>query len=184
METFIFFLFGIAAVVAALAVVTLRNPVHSALALVGAFFSLAALYVTLGAPFIAAMQVIIYAGAVMVLFLFVVMLLRLNEPQRWDALSPLRVGLGFAAAGAVLVVALAVVRQTLITPEPMNPELSKVAAVGEALFRRFLLPFEIVSVLLLGAIIGAVALVKRSEGEPSGSPHLGASAEPSGEERP
>ena len=161
MSFILFIVFALAAVASALVVVTQKNPVNSILALIVTFFCLAVLYVTLGAQFIAALQVIVYAGAIMVLFLFVVMLLNLKEPARWDARGPLLTGLGFAAAGGLLLIAVAALREPLGLSAPLDPQLGSVGSVGEALFRKFLLPFEVVSVLLLAAIIGAVALVKR-----------------------
>jgi len=152
MESILFIIVALTVLISALLVITRRSPITSVLFLVLTFLSIAVLYVMLGAQFIAALQVIIYAGAIMVLFLFVVMLLNLRTPQPWEVSGPLRTGLGFIVAGGVL----------------LDPEMGTVAAVGDALFRRFLLPFEIASVLLLVAIIGVVALVKRRHSPPSG----------------
>ena len=165
METLLFAVFALVAVASALVVITQKNPVNSVLALVVTFFCLAVLYVMLGAQFIAALQVIVYAGAIMVLFLFVVMLLNLKEKPAWDARGPLLTGLGFAAAGGVLLIAVTALRKPLGLSASIDPQMGTVASVGDALFRRFLLPFEVVSVLLLAAIIGAVALVKRGDGK-------------------
>lgn len=172
MEAVLFFIISLVALGSAILVITRRNPVTSILFLVLAFFCIAMLYAMLGAQFIAAMQVIVYAGAIMVLFIFVVMMLNLNQPQKWDSQSPLRLWLGFGAAAGVLLVTVTVLRESLRFSADLNPEMGTVSAVGEALFGRFLYPFEITSVLLLVAIIGVVALIKRSP-LPEGSKRKG-----------
>jgi len=162
MELILFLFIALAAVASALLVILGKNPVYSTLYLVTAFFCIAVLYVMLGAPFIGALQVIVYAGAIMVLFLFVVMLLNLREPQKWDVTGQMRKLLGFAVAGGVLLVALAAVRLAGAGRDKLDPALGSVENVGQALFNKFLLPFEIVSILLLIAIVGVVALLKRN----------------------
>ena len=157
----LFIVLALIAVASALVVITQRHPVNSVLALIVTFFCLAMLYVMLGAQFIAALQVIVYAGAIMVLFLFILMLLNLSQPQKWDVRGPLRTALGFAVAGGVLLIAVTMLRKPLGLSAALDPAMGSVGSVGDALFRRFLLPFEVVSVLLLIAIIGVVALVKR-----------------------
>jgi len=164
MELILFIVVALAAVGSALMVVLGKNPVYSVLFLVGAFFSIAVLYVMLGAPFLGALQVIVYAGAIMVLFLFVVMLLNLREPQAWDVTGLVRRWIGFAVAAGVFLVALAAVRAVTTANQVIDPNLGSVENVGEALFSRFLLPFEVASVLLLIAIVGAVSLLKREGG--------------------
>lgn len=161
MELTLFILVALAAVASALLVVVGKNPVYSVLFLVSAFFCLAILYVMLGAPFVAALQVIVYAGAIMVLFLFVVMLLNLREPQGWDITGQIRRWVGFAVAAGVLLVALTAVRGVFDPNAPLIPEMGNAESIGMALFTRFLLPFEIASILLLIAIIGVVTLLKR-----------------------
>ena len=161
MELILFIIVALAAVASALLVITGKNPVYSTLYLVSAFFCLAMLYVMLGAPFVGALQVIVYAGAIMVLFLFVVMLLNLREPQSWDVTSQMRRWLGFAFAAGIFLVALASVRAVVGSSSPVNQQIGSVANIGMTLFSRFLLPFEVVSVLLLIAIVGVVALLKR-----------------------
>ncbi|MBM3328616.1 MAG: NADH-quinone oxidoreductase subunit J [Calditrichaeota bacterium] len=165
MELILFILFGLAALASSLVVILARSPVTSVLMLVASFFSLAMLYVLLGAPFVAALQVIVYAGAIMVLFLFVVMLLNLKEKQIWEATGLLRKWLGFAAAAGVLLVAIAAVRSALTTPVPDLVPGSPVV-VGKALYTNFLVPFEVASVLLLIAIIGVVAMLKKNGTSP------------------
>jgi NADH-quinone oxidoreductase subunit J len=146
-----------------------RSPVASLLFLVLSFFSLAALYVLLGAHFIAAIQVIVYAGAIMVLFLFVIMLLNLGHDYRSDLRHAGWVIVGFLTAGLigyVLSTALADPAAVAAGPGPEAiessiRELNAVGAIAQPLFRDFLVPFELTSLLLLVAIIGAVLLAKR-----------------------
>ena len=168
-----FYLFGIVAVASALAFVTRQSPVAAALWLVSTMFSLAAMYVMLDAPFIGAIQVLVYAGAIMVVFLFVIMLLNLGRPTE---LADAR-GLGWRlAAGAV---GLAILAQIFAMTRPAVAERYRIAEgqlarqvaergviapIAEPLFNEYLLAFEVTSVLLLVAIVGAVVL-----GKPRGS---------------
>jgi NADH-quinone oxidoreductase subunit J len=146
-----------------------RTPVASLLFLVLTFFSLAAIYVLLGAFFIAALQVIVYAGAIMVLFLFTIMLLNLGHDYRSDLRGAGWVLVGFTAAG---VAGWAIARAFGASPaiadlggadriDASVRELNAVGAIAVPLFRDFLVPFELTSILLLVAIIGAVLLAKR-----------------------
>jgi NADH-quinone oxidoreductase subunit J len=169
MTDFVFFLFAAMAVLSSLFMVTQKNPVASVLYLVVTFFSLSGLFVILDAHFIAAVQVIVNAGAIMVLFLFVIMLLNLGS----SALSDIRRGLARMLAGSVAVALLAVVgRLFLLASEGQDSggrsaldELLEsrgaVAAVAEPLFTRYLVAFEVTSVLLVVAIVGAVVLARR-----------------------
>ncbi len=151
--------------VAGIGVVTLRQPVHAALSLVGAILALAAIYVTLEAHFLAAIQVIVYAGAVMVLFLFVIMLLNVGG-TRTPSLTWLRPAAWVTGALslAAVVAVVFVVQRPLPEFEVINAALrgGNADAVGEALFSDHLLSFHLVGVLLLVGIIGAVALVQQS----------------------
>jgi NADH-quinone oxidoreductase subunit J len=170
--TFHFYLFGIIAVVSALLFVTRKSPVAAALWLVNVMFSLAALYVMLDAQFIGAIQVLVYAGAIMVVFLFVIMLLNLGHPSE---LSDARGMPWKMAAGLVGVAMLAMVfaMTRAKAPEalklPPNFTSEQIAATGAItplagpLFHEYLLAFEVTSVLLLSAIIGAVALARRRD---------------------
>jgi NADH-quinone oxidoreductase subunit J len=155
------------AVVSALAMVLNRNPVHSALFLVLNFFVLAVMYLMLGAEFLAAVQVIVYAGAIMVLFLFVIMLLSVKGEE--DLTDRLRGMKPFAVIFAlVLLIETAVVLRSEFvtgvkgeyTSEVMN-HTSSVELIGAKLFTDYLLPFEVTSVLLLVAIVGAIYMAKR-----------------------
>ena len=160
--TFHFYLFGVIAVASALAFVTRKSPIAAALWLVNVMFCLAALYVMLDAHFVGAIQILVYAGAIMVVFLFVVMLLNLghadgagdfrSRPTRFAALV-----VGLLMAGETVAMLRSPFPDIAIPDVPENA----VAPVAQALFTDYLLAFEITSVLLLVAIIGAVALAKR-----------------------
>jgi NADH-quinone oxidoreductase subunit J len=168
--TFHFYLFGLIAVASALLFVTRQSPVSAALWLVSTMFSLAAMYVMLDAQFIGAIQVLVYAGAIMVVFLFVIMLLNLGHPaELTDArgrgwkLAALGVGLAILAQ----VFALTRVELPAVLTLPPGFAAQQVAERGAIepfagpLFTQYLLAFEITSVLLLAAIVGAVVLAKR-----------------------
>jgi NADH-quinone oxidoreductase subunit J len=168
-ERLLWWVFASLAILSALMTVTRRNPMASLLFLVLTFFSLAALYVLLGAHFIAAIQVIVYAGAIMVLFLFVIMLLNLGHDFHADIRSGLWIVLGGVCAGLI---GFALTRNVLARGVATRPEVARLAdnavvehgavgAIAFPLFQDFLVPFELTSVLLLVAVIGAVILAKR-----------------------
>lgn len=161
MELIFFLLLAVIMVGAALIVITGKKPVNSVLFLILAFFCQAVLYVMLGAPFLAALQVIVYAGAIMVLFVFVLMLLNLKEGSIWEVIPPLRMWLGFGIAAAVFLVAVGALRIVMPLTSAIEPGMGSAARVGEELFTRHLLPFELASVLLLAAIVGVVAMLKQ-----------------------
>jgi len=161
-EALLFFLFAGLAVVGALNMVVQRHPIHSALSLILVMVSLAVLYLLLGAEFIAAIQVIVYAGAIMVLFVFVIMLLNAGEEERtnWSRLA--------RYVGPPVAVALLLEMGWLLyrawpgeTFVEANRFVGRTAAIGHLLFKDFVLPFELTSVLILVAILGAVVLAKR-----------------------
>ena len=161
----VFWGFAALAVVSALACITRRSPVASALWLVVTLFSLAALFVVLDAQFIAVLQVLVYAGAIMVLFLFVIMLLNLGRAGPTDLKGPLGLGIGVLLAG-LLLVQLLTLRRAAGGPAGGGPALvapgqGMIASVARPLFTAYLVPFEITSILLLAAIVGAVVLAKR-----------------------
>jgi NADH-quinone oxidoreductase subunit J len=178
---FVFYFFGLVAVVSAAVFVTRRSPVAAALWLVNVLFCLAALFVLLDAQFIGAIQVLVYAGAIMVVFLFVIMLLNLGQPGQ---LADARGTLPKLAAGAVAIGVLAAVLIRLPHPAPVEsfrlPADSlaatarvegAVAPVAGPMFTEYLLAFEVTSVLLLAAVVGAVVLGRRrSDTEPPWSP--------------
>jgi len=161
-EYAVFFFFAAVAVIFALVVVLHRNPVVGALSLVVSFFALAVMYVLLDAPFLAALQVIVYAGAIMVLFLFVIMLLNLQHMSE-PATRPIQQFLGYttsAAFGIGLVYYL--LKYAVFTALPSGPFHTEASAIGVALFESYVFPFEMVSILLLAAIVGALLLSARS----------------------
>jgi len=160
MEPVLFILFGAIAVCGAVMVVTRKHPMASALYLILTLFAVAALFVLRQAHFLAAVQVIVYAGAVVVLFVFVIMLINVPENRLpVERATTMRV-LGVLAAGFFILESAVLARRFSM---PIGPavEVGTVEAVGRALFTDYLLAFEITSVLLLAAVIGAIALAKR-----------------------
>ena len=169
MQVLSFWLFSGLAIVSALMCITRRSPVVSAMWLVLTMFSLAALFVILGAQFIGAIQVLVYAGAIMVLFLFVIMLLNLGRDEPTDLPGRLG-GLIMLGVGTVLAVELWAVTKIVPAGEIRLPagalesvveQEGAVGAISGPLFRDYIVPFEITSVLLLAAVVGAVVLAKR-----------------------
>lgn len=164
MLVLLFILFAGMAIGCALAVVAQRNPLYSAISLIGVFISLACLYVMLAAPFIAAVQVIVYAGAIMVLVVFVIMLLNVEEEThqrpRLTWLVPTAIGLAAILIAEVAFI-LVSVQESRITPASSGANVGLTHSIGSALFTRYLLPFEITSILLLMAIVGAMTLARR-----------------------
>jgi len=161
--TALFFLFAGLAIACAISMVYHKNPLYSAISLVGVFISLSVLYVTLAAPFIAAVQILIYAGAIMVLVVFVIMLLNLDEDKPLNRLRYLYAvggGLGLLLLVQTFFIFYAVMRapkQAVNTDETVGKTLS----IGSAMYTEYLLPVEIVGILLLMAIIGSVILVRK-----------------------
>ncbi len=161
--TLLFYYFATVTVLAALLTVLLRNPVHCGIALLTVLLHVAGFFILLHAEFIAVVQIIIYAGAILVLYLFVVMLLNLKTEERH---LHRRYALFAIAGGVIAAELLAMLLNTPYSGRPGTLPASKVLAVGHSqalgivLFRDYLLQFEIVGVFLLGAIIGAVVLAK------------------------
>jgi NADH-quinone oxidoreductase subunit J len=164
MESIAFYVFAALSVISAILVVSSKNPVSSALALVLTLFSTAVLFILLLAQFIAVIQVLVYAGAIMVLFLFTVMFLNLREEAlRFDARNiPIKMGIlllvlivsgYFATVGFKEAFAGA--------PLSHSESFGTVQGVGEVLFRDYLLPFELTSILIVVAILGVVTIAKR-----------------------
>ncbi|PWT81365.1 MAG: NADH-quinone oxidoreductase subunit J [Acidobacteria bacterium] len=165
MLALLFIIFAGLAIGCAVGVVAQRNPLYSAISLIGVFVALACLYVMLAAPFIAAVQVIVYAGAIMVLVVFVIMLLNVEEEERR------RPRLRFLVPVAVVMAAILVAETSFImysvrfspfTPTDNISSTGITSQIGTGLFTRYLLPFEITSILLLMAIVGAMTLARRS----------------------
>jgi NADH-quinone oxidoreductase subunit J len=171
MLALLFILFAGIAIGSAIAVVAQRNPLYSAISLIGVFISLACLYVMLAAPFLAAVQVIVYAGAIMVLVVFVIMLLNVEQEERRTRLSflvPAAVGLAALLIAEVTFI-LYWVQVSPITPAGNVSDTGLTASIGTGLFTTYLLPFEITSILLLMAIVGAMTLARRTAELPPGA---------------
>jgi NADH-quinone oxidoreductase subunit J len=169
MGYYAFYIFAFLAVISSLLVVGQKNPMHSVMLLIASFGALAGLYVLLDAPFTAVTQIIVYAGAIMVLFLFVVMLLNVprEEPVPITAsaiLGPtgMRIGVVLSLLLAAEVVwALTRVGAGWFTEGPGTASVSSVALIGNGIFTRYAFAFEATSVLILVAMIGAVVLARR-----------------------
>jgi NADH-quinone oxidoreductase subunit J len=163
----VFYAFSVVLLAAAVAVITVRNPVFAALSLVLAFFSSAAIWMLLEVEFLAIILVLVYVGAVLVLFLFVVMMLDINlEPLREGFIRYLPAGVAVALLMAAELMLVLWSRgrfdeQAFPIPEPNPDGFSNTRALGELLFTDYLLPFEVAGVVLLVAIIAAVALTLR-----------------------
>ncbi|MGH7255383.1 MAG: NADH-quinone oxidoreductase subunit J [Nitrospirales bacterium] len=161
---FFFYLAGIIALTAVL-VVALRNPVYSALSLLIMFFHVAGLYVTLHAEFLAAVQIVVYAGAILVLYLFVVMLLNVKREDRFHSQIPLGVLLGIVIFSEALLLAYYKSYEDVggraAGGTPPAESLGNTESIGEVLYTTYLFPFEVASLILLVAMIGAVILAKR-----------------------
>ncbi|MEX0599227.1 MAG: NADH-quinone oxidoreductase subunit J, partial [Rhodothermales bacterium] len=162
----ILFLFvAVVAIAAGIGLIVSRSPVSSALWLVLNLFCIAVLYVTMNAQFIGVIQILVYAGAIMVLFLFVIMLLNLSALPDLQ-LVDWKIGVAFLLGMAVLAQLVYVVAASLdVLPVPSSPEMAaesgSAATIGRELFTTYALPLEVVGVLLLAATIGAVMLAKR-----------------------
>ena len=163
-QPFFFYLFANCMVLCSLAVIVLRNPLSSAFFLVLSFLGLAGLYVMLDAHFIAASQILVYAGAVMVLFIFVIMLLNFGH-ERWGFLDhrhPMQTVAVVLGVAAVVALASVTLEAKFTTAAPqVSSDFGQIATVARWMFSKYFVAFELVSVLLLVAIVGAVLLAKR-----------------------
>jgi NADH-quinone oxidoreductase subunit J len=171
-DQLLFYVFAAVAVLGALLVIAQKNPIYSVLAIIVSFFGLSGLYVLLEAPFVAVVQIIIYAGAIMVLFLFTVMLLNVprEDAAEWDRTHPfyrpwpMRVG-------AVLAVLMIVQLAWALSRTPglgagvadNRPAVSSVAELGRVLFTDYMFAFEVTSILIIIAMVGAVVLARKRE---------------------
>jgi NADH-quinone oxidoreductase subunit J len=168
MEQVFFFYFALVIAAASVLVVALRNPIYSALALLIMFFHVAGLYVTLHAEFLAAVQIIVYAGAILVLYLFVVMLLNLRQDDRYHRQWPMA---GIVGATLVIEAIILTVMKGWTSPVvPTGTETTvgattNAGAIGDVLYSTYLFPFEVASLILLVAMIGAIILAKKDVGE-------------------
>ncbi len=164
----IFFVFAALAVLSALGTITRRNPVAAAVCLVMSFFSVAVCYILLSATFLAAIQVLVYAGAMMVLFVFVIMVLDVDERGFAEHRRPSRVAkVGYyggllIAVGFLAWVLVGTLARQFITPGPedLPPEFGTADGIGREIFRDYLFAFEAISLLLLAAVIGAVVVAR------------------------
>ena len=175
LSPFFFYAFAGIAIAFSLSVVLKENPVGSAFSLVMVFFSFAGIYALLDAHLIAALQILVYAGAIMVLFIFVIMLLNADVPT----FDVARSHLGFRIASAALCLVLfglfvwaikespQVAASGAFTPEAVEAAGGNTRVLSELMFSEYILPFELTSVLLLAAIVGAVAIAKRRVGKPT-----------------
>ena len=163
MELLLFTLFALIAVGCAINMVMQSHPISSALSLVGVMASLAVLYLLLGGEFIAMVQIIVYAGAVMVLFIFVIMLLNAGEEERTQG-SQVAMILGVPGVLTTgLLIAWTLLHRSEAGSAPLGALPGSPKTIGNLLFHDFLLPFEVTSVLVLIAIMGAVVLAQRAE---------------------
>lgn len=162
----LFWILTIVALFSAVMVVTSKNPVYSVLWLIITFFTISGHYILLNAQFLAIVNIIVYAGAIMVLFLFVIMLMNLNkdtEPQKnkWLKMA------GAVAGGSLLLVMVAALRNTeRMMTELGSGDIGLIQNLGKVLFTEFVVPFEIASILFLSAMVGAVVIGKRD------TPHI------------
>jgi NADH-quinone oxidoreductase subunit J len=166
METLLFWLLAVIALIASASMIIQRNPVHSALFLIITLLSLAGLFLLLSAYFLAVIQVIVYAGAIMVLFLFVIMLLDIRRIEVAPSRVKLQKSLGILLGVIFLLETLLILRSGVISdmaavsPSP-PPDFGTAVALGRALFASYFFPLQLAAVLLFIALIGAVVLSKR-----------------------
>jgi NADH-quinone oxidoreductase subunit J len=171
-DALLFYVFAAVTVIGSLVVVSQRNPVYSLLSLVGAFFGLCGLYVLLEAPFLAVVQIIVYAGAIMVLFLFVVMVLNVprEDAAEWDRAHPLYRPMAVRVGGVLAVLlalefgwALSKTSGMSIGVADGKPAVSSVGELGRILFTDYMFAFEVTSILIIAAMVGAVVIARKRE---------------------
>jgi NADH-quinone oxidoreductase subunit J len=161
-QAIFFYICAASALVMAIAVVSARNPVYSALALIACLLSVAGIFAIHSAHLMALLQVLVYAGAIMVLILFVIMLLNLSPEELGQRKITLRRVTGAYLLGVIGTLMIVKLGRHLLEPAAaLDPGFGTVEGVGEILFTKYLLPFEMVSLILLAAIIGAVVLTRR-----------------------
>jgi NADH-quinone oxidoreductase subunit J len=168
-ELFVFLVLSLVAIASALGMLFSRNTIYSALFLVLNFITVAVFYLMLGAPFIAMSQITVYAGAIMVLFLFVIMLLGVEQMTAPDALSwqkPLAflLALTLTVESVYLIFARVKLDTVITAPDAATNSMENLREMAMTLFDKFLLPFEITSILLLVAMVGAIVLAKKEKG--------------------
>lgn len=166
-QLFVFLVLAAIAVIAAVAMLLSRNTVYSALYLIVNFIAIAAIYLSLGAPFVALAQITVYAGAIMVLFLFVIMMLgaeklKEQEPLKWQ--RPIAIFLSLALVGEGVYALTSRLGMDFLT-QPPTDMLADPKAIGMLLFNQYSLPFELTSIILLVAAVGAVVLTRAGKKE-------------------
>ncbi len=161
MSSVVFFYLAGVIVVSAVLVVALRNPIYCALSLLVLFFHVAGLYVTLHAEFLAAVQILVYAGAILVLYLFVVMLLSVNIEDRFHHQLPVAALLGVMILAEMILLVVGRHPTGASTAEFAVTSEGNTEAIGEVLYSQYLFPFEIASLVLLVAMVGAIILAKK-----------------------
>ena len=166
--TIAFYIFAVLAAAGGVSILLIRSPVYCALSLVATFFCLGAIYILLNAEFVATIQVLVYAGAIMVLFLFVIMLLNLKSDRPFALTFSLPKWLGLAVTVGILSQLIGAFHSPAARIGPAGPYSAERIAqegsteiIGRLLFTDYVLPFEMISILLLVAVIGAVVLAKR-----------------------
>lgn len=169
-EVLVFDILGLVSIVAALAVVLARNPVHSAVALLVGFVNLAGIFVILRAEFLAAVQLIVYAGAILVLVLFVVMLVRIDDLPEFHGGQPVQQAFGFLIGLALLgEMAAAILTRTVVgqegpwTPEAMAAAGGNVQVLGQLMYSGYVLPIQVTAIVLLVGTIAALVLARPEE---------------------
>jgi NADH-quinone oxidoreductase subunit J len=161
LHTILFWILAVISILSAIGVVVAKNPVHSVLLLIVTFFTIAGFYILLNAQFLAVVHIIVYAGAIMVLFLFVIMLMNLNasgEPQKNNLVK----FAGVVAGGLLLIVLVAALKKAdtgMLIQGSTN--IGLIQNLGKVLFKDFVLPFEVSSILFLSAMIGAIVIGKK-----------------------
>jgi len=165
-QAIFFYIFAASAVVMALLVVSAKNPIYSAAALIGCLLSVASIFVLQSAHLLALLQVLVYAGAIMVLILFVLMLLNLSPRELGERRITLRRVTGVYLIGTLVTLMMIRFTKHLWAPaSSLEPGFGTIEEVGKILYTTYLLPFEMVSLLLLAAIIGAVVLTRKEKGD-------------------
>jgi NADH-quinone oxidoreductase subunit J len=167
MERAFFLLFASIAVASACGVVLLKNPVHSAVSLMACFIQIAALYILLHSPFLAAVQLFVYVGAIMVLFIFVIMMLEIRQATLERFLPGSKyIALVFSVVlgSAMLWLLFSSPLLSQIPPPAPSATQGSVSELGQALFAQYLLPFEVVSIVLLVALVGAIFMTHKGDG--------------------
>jgi NADH-quinone oxidoreductase subunit J len=162
MMTNIFYFLSFLAIFSAIMTVFSRNLVHSILYLILCFFAIAGHYLLLSAEFLAIVNIIVYAGAIMVLFLFAVMLLNLNKTKK-IRLTYVSLFTSVLSGGILLLVFIAVVKKQslILSPVSLSPDFGSIKFLGKILFTDYILPFELSSVLFLSAMVGSIILIKK-----------------------